>query len=747
MIASTITLEYSLTIEDACFTSMRRIVLFILLILLDMPVVATESTRPTVGLVLSGGGARGAAHIGVIEALEALEVPIDLIVGTSMGAVIGGLYASGIPIETIKHDFCDLNWGSMFKQDVKRKYLYFRRKLDDDIFISKNFIGMTNGKLHLSLGLTSGQNLYQIFKSYTIDQEPLPSFEFLPIPFRAVATDLLTGKTVALEAGDLALAMLASMAVPGIISPVKMNEYMLVDGGVSDNLPIQIAKQMGADIVIVVNVTSPLYEQSQIHDLTSVLGQISSILTNNNITESLSLLSSRDILITPTLYDVHTTNFEHFFSAIEPGRLATLAVKERLLPLAEKNYEPLSTSPYFIAPLRIHHIVVTRNHRFCRKTYTDFLSLDSTLVSVTDINQHINKLYGLNIFEKIYYGIDIADGVPYLEIKPRLKPKRSILFQESLLLHTDFRDDNQFSLVVGITDPRINQLLGEWRIVGSLGTDLGLMGELYQPLDPGLRWFVNPYVQFNREPYYLYYDFTEIARFINNNYSTGIKIGRNFSNKSRLYGYTELDYDIFDIIVTNPPLTSVTEKQWVSGFALEWDTLDNLYYPHHGIKGEASFYSTQSYFTASPHFTQLSAKTLAACSTGRHAMVLSARYNATLTGKPNLSSIFTLGGLFQLTGLQDNELMGANTALASALYFYEIKKIEFIPNRPAPVYIGGSFEVGNVWGERNISPRQSPIYSNSLFVGINTLLGPIYLGAGATYNGKKAIHLLVGPFF
>lgn len=725
--------------------------LFVTLLISTPFALYAEQDRPVIGLVLSGGGARGAAHIGVIEALEEMNVPIDLIVGTSMGAVIGGLYASGVPIEKIKYDFCELNWENVFKHDIKRKNLYFRRKLDDEIFVAKNFIGMTNGSLHLSYGLTSGQSLYQLFKSYTIDKEPIGCFSELPIPFKAVATDLLTGQVVALEQGDFALALLASMAVPGIISPIQLNEYMLVDGGVSENLPIEIAKQMGADVVIVVDVSTPLRDQTQIHDLTSVLGQISNILTYNNVKASESKLRPQDILIQPVLDDLGTIEFDHFADGIDPGKEAAFAQHERLTCYAQENYLPVACLPFVVTPLRIDNVIVTSNHSFCRKTYADYLRLESTLVNVEDINRHIDALYGLNIFDRIYYDVQTARGIPELEVKPRLKPRRTILFQESMLLESDFRDTNRFSFVLGVTDPHINRLLGEWRVIGALGSNVSFAAEYYQPLEPSLSWFFNPYIYFNREPFYLYYDFQEVARFIDNHYYASIRFGRNFSNWGRLYGFAAFDYDNYDVTVAETfaqtPLVSGFEKEYIVGGTLEWDALDNLYFPHHGFKGEATLSNNRAYFSQDPHFTQIESKALAAWSSGKHSLVLGTYYNSTLNGEANFISQFTLGGLFQLTGLQSDELMGENSALATLIYFYKFSKINFIPNRPWPVYLGGSFEVGNVWGERNISPRKSPIYSNSVFIGTDTLIGPIYLGAGATYNGQKAVHLLIGPFF
>ena len=182
------------------------------------------------------------------------------------------------------------------------------------------------------------------------------------------------------------------------------------------------------------------------------------------------------------------------------------------------------------------------------------------------------------------------------------------------------------------------------------------------------------------------------------------------------------------------------------GLTFEWDTVDNIYFPHHGLRGEAKFTSNEKAFGGKSHFSQFASRGLCGFSSGKHALALAGIYNKTLDGELELNSQFSLGGLFELTGLANNELMGNNAGLLTGIYFYEIKKLSLIPNRPSPVYAGASLERGKVWGDTNLGDNKF-ISSGSLFLGIDSLIGPIYLAFGMTDNGRKAAHLVIRPAF
>ncbi len=728
----------------------KHIVLVFILTYFSSAFAATEH-RPKIGLVLSGGGARGAAHIGVIEALEEMHVPIDLIVGTSMGAVIGGLYASGVPIQTIKHDFSHLDWDKVFSYNIERTDLYYRRKLDTDIFLIKNFISYSKGKIHIPYGIITGQSLYEEFNSYLLQDEPIKDFNHLHIPFKAVSTDLVTGKAIVLDHGDLALSLLASMAVPGIISPVDTNGYMLVDGGVSCNLPIEIAKQMGAEILIVVDVSTPMSTKAQIIDLAGVLGQLTNILTYKNIVQSKSLLTHKDILLTPKL-DLDTSDFEDFETGIQPGVVAAYQHENQLRKLSSPNIKNISKVKQ--ETVKIDEVMVNNKTKLLPSTYFHYLEFESQYVTPDDIKDHIDHLYGLSIFDRIYYGIESSPEGKRLVVEPKQDVNDPVYFQGSVLLDTDFQTTNTFGLVLGVTNEQVNSLMGELRLIAQVGHGEALFGEYYQPLTSDLSWFFNPSIGIQRTFYTGYFDFSSIATYLVTTSQLEFAFGKVFSNVARIKGYWDYDYNViklrtgcFDFlqnIFPNQLEEHVTDGS--VGIALEWDTIDNLYFPHHGIKGSIDLSTYQKAFGGETEFSQLVIKNLAAASTGKHAFVLGTLYNRTLEDIPSFPNKFNLGGLYELTGLYNNEISGDNSALISAIYFYELEKLNIIPNRPLPIYTGFSLEAGKVWGETNLSTNRF-IESASVFIAADSILGPIYLAAGATENGRKSVHLTLRPAF
>lgn len=729
---------------------MKKTIALILILFTGFSVFAEQPVRqhhPKIGLVLSGGGARGAAHIGVIEALEEMNVPIDLIVGTSMGAVIGGLYASGVPIQKIKSDFSTLNWNQIFSYNINRDDLYFRRKLDSDLFLIKNFIRYSNGKIRIPYGIITGQALYEVFNSYLLPLQPIRNFSDLAIPFKAVSTDLITGKAIVLDQGDLALSLLASMAVPGIISPIDTNGYLLVDGGVSCNLPVEVAKSMGADILIVVDVGTPLSTKAEIVDLTGVLGQLTNLMTHQNIERSTKLLTAHDILLEPKLTNIETAEFVKFAQGIEPGKISALQHSSQLRALSRPSARGRVAGYATRTPeIRIDQLSVINEKSIKPATYFYYLDFDSEYVSANEIKEHIDKLYGLSLFDRIYYNIEENQNVRTLVVEPKINKADPVYIQGSILLDSDFETTNTFGFVVGITNQQANSMIGEWRIIAQIGQGEGLLAEYYQPITDDLTWFINPVISIQRTPFTAYSDYNPLAVYINTTNTAAFSFGKLLSNWGRIRGYWEFENNDLKRRTGAPLIPEGHISDGEVGISFEWDTIDNLYFPHHGLRGHARLSSNDKAYGGETHFSQLDIASLAGFSAGKHALALGAKYNRTLEDTPSYPAKFSLGGLYELTGLYSGELIGDNSALISAIYFYEIKQIQIIPNRPSPVYIGASLEEGKVWGNTNLDANRF-IGSASLFVAIDSMLGPFYLAVGATDTGRKAAHLTLRPAF
>src|SRR5580658_3951302 len=295
---------------------------------------AAAPHRLRVGLVLSGGGARGAAHIGVLKVLEQMHVPIDAIAGTSMGAVVGGLYASGFSARDIEKIMTSLNWQIAFRDRPPREDLTLRRKQEDENFLVAFPLGVRGHKVVLPKGLIEGQGLSQLLRRLTLPVARITNFDELPTQFRAVATDLESGQSVVLGSGDLTSAMRASMSAPGIFAPVERQGRVLVDGGIGDNIPVDVARAMGVDLLIVVDVGSPLQQRNKLTDVTAISNQMLAILLRRNAQAQLATLGPRDILIAPDLGDASSFDFGAVARYIGVGEAAARASADQLAPLA-----------------------------------------------------------------------------------------------------------------------------------------------------------------------------------------------------------------------------------------------------------------------------------------------------------------------------------------------------------------------------------------------------------------------------
>ncbi len=260
---------------------------------------APSTDRPKIGLVLGGGGARGAAHIGVIQLLQELHVPVDYIAGTSMGSLVGAFYATGMNAEQLDATVRAIDFDTLFKDSTARKDEPYLRKLDDNLGLFGPKLGIGKDSQLLGLGAISGQKISFLFESLTSSRVAEGSFDNLPIPYRAMATDIITGDGVVIDKGNIAVAMRASMSVPGAFDPVIMGDYMLVDGGLANNVPIDVVRKMGADIVIAVDVGTPLEPRENLTSLVSITAQLSGLLVVRNAQAQIRTLTDRDILITP----------------------------------------------------------------------------------------------------------------------------------------------------------------------------------------------------------------------------------------------------------------------------------------------------------------------------------------------------------------------------------------------------------------------------------------------------------------
>ena len=288
------------------------------------------SGRPRLGLVLSGGGARGAAHVGVLKVLEEMHVPVDLIAGASMGSIVGGLYATGMSPQEMEDALATMDWDASFEDKVPRKEMPFRRKFDESSFLTKLRIGIQDGHTALPTGLVEGQKLNFILRQLTLPSATVDDFDKLSIPFRATATDVASGEGIVLSHGNVADAMRASMAFPGLFSPVELDGRLLVDGGVAENFPVETARKAGAEVLVAVNIGTPPAGKEKLTSLVKIINQVTNAATARNVRLSKAAIGPQDVFIEPDLGDISFIDFKRVRDAVAAGEKAARAQIEEL---------------------------------------------------------------------------------------------------------------------------------------------------------------------------------------------------------------------------------------------------------------------------------------------------------------------------------------------------------------------------------------------------------------------------------
>src|SRR3984885_3104665 len=369
---------------------------------------ADPAVRPRICLVLSGGGARGMAHIGVLKILDELKVPIDCIAGSSMGAIVGGLYASGMTVDQIESTMRSVDWQEAFHDAPPRRDLAFRRKQDDRNFLVKLPLGLKHGKILLPKGFIQGQKLQETLRQLTLPFSNSTDFDLLPTPFRAVATDLETGNAVVMGEGDLSIAMRASVSAPGVFAPVELNGRLLVDGGLAENLPINVARAMHADILIVSDVSFPLQPRAALDSALSISNQMLAILVRKDSDRQRASLGSRDVLIQPDLGLTPSTAFNAAATVISRGEDAARADRAALeaYGVGDAAYREYlarrGAREPGLPPIKFVR-VDPQSKRYEKTILAEMQPLVGKPLDPDQVGKRITELYGLGMFETLDY--------------------------------------------------------------------------------------------------------------------------------------------------------------------------------------------------------------------------------------------------------------------------------------------------------------------------------------------------------
>jgi NTE family protein len=708
--------------------------------------------RPRVGLVLSGGGARGLAHVGVLKALEELRIPVDAIAGTSMGAVVGGLYASGMTAAEIDALMRSIDWGAAFRDRPARNTLNFRRKQDDREFLVRFPLGIQGGSIRVPRGLIQGQRLTQTLRIETLPVAAIEDFDELPTPFRAVAADLETGERVVLERGDLTAAMRASMSAPGVFAPVEVDGRLLVDGGIVENLPVDVAKSMGVDVVIAVDVGFLPVPRRELTSALAVSNQAITIMMLRETGRQRSLLSSDDVLVLPELGGLQSTDFAAAEKTIGLGLAAMRASTDRLakLSLGEEPWQSYLAARARAPQQPVVHFVRTdrKSERYNERIQAELGPVMGQPLDPEALDSRLSHFYGSDNFEALDYRL-VREGVlTGIEVSARRKSWGPNFLRFGLELQDDFQGNSSFSAGVRAQVTEVNRYGAEWQTDLQVGANPLFRTEFYQPIGYGSNWFVVPRLSIERQNFDVFEDDRRIATYRVRDSAAGLDFGREFGSWGELRGGVILGEGNRNLLVGDPggpalpPRDRYDRGELMARFAV--DRLDDVFFPRNGELFTLQWNAPREALGADVDADRLAFDWTHARSWGRNTLILSAAGGAHVSG-PNdqVQDYYTLGGLFDLSGLSPDQISGPHFGIARTIAYRRIGSGQdglF----DVPTYLGFSLELGNVWLRRTDASVDTALFNGSAFVGFDTFLGPVYVAAGFGEGGDKSFYLLLG---
>jgi NTE family protein len=712
-----------------------------------LPVMGRAADAPRIGLVLSGGGARGLAHIGVLKVLEELRVPVHCITGTSMGAIVGGAYASGMSAARLEEKALEADWDDLFRDRPPRAEVSSRRKFEDYKTLFALEYGVRNGGLALPKGVIAGIAMEGFIRGLTGQAIGVSDFRRLPIPFLAVAADLETGEAVVLERGSLPLAIRASMSLPGVLSPVEIDGRLLVDGGIADNLPVGVARGLCAEVVIAVDIGTPPLERDQLKSLLSVTNQLSLFLGKASVDAQLRSLSGRDVLVAPELGRISAGSFRQAAEAIRIGEQAArrMADSLRRYSLPADRYAELRRGQ-IVAPKGLGSVDQIRFEGLQRSNPEVLRSLVRSKpgepLTEDQVSADLRRIYGRGDFESVDYRIQDEPGGRVMIVRPREKDWGPDYLRLGLGVATDFQGENLFNILASYRRTWLNRLGAEWTSDLQIGQDTHFFTELFQPVEERGRYFAAPYARVGRSARGFFFGEDRIADYEVDEARFGLDAGAVLGTwgEARLGAlWRRIDAKVGTGV---PFLPAVDETTAGPRALLAVDRFDSAWFPRRGYRGLFTAYAADEAFGSDREYQRVEAQLAAVKSWGAHTVGATAWGGSSLDSEMPAYEAFTLGGPLRLSGYRIDEFAGRRMAFGRLLYYN--RTIAFPGILGTGIFLGGSLEAGQIKDRFDGFPSAGTVWSGSVFLAADSIFGPGFLGLGAGEGGRWSVFLLLG---
>jgi len=728
--------------------------------------------RPSIGLVLSGGGARGYAHLGVLKVLEENRIPIDCVAGTSMGAVVGGLYASGMAADEMQKRLSEVNLADIAFDVTDRADLPQSSREDERSYINSLTLGFGKKGVKAPVGLVQGNRLQALLANWTAAVPTNQPFDQLPIPYRAVATDLQTGQMVVLDHGSLPLAIRASMAMPGLFAPAEINGRALVDGGLVSNLPVDTARQMGAKVVIAVDIGSPLRPLDALASPADVMQQMVGILIRQNVTAQRKQLAAQDVLLAPDLGALAFTDFQNAKQAIAAGAAAATAALPQLrhfalTPEQYAAYRSAHAQPLPL-PIRITRIEIKTTGGVPKRVVSDALHVKpGDTYDPATVSQDLLGLTTGGNFESVTQQIVSHGDDNVLEIDAREKYWGPNFLLFGVGMSSSSTDEGGFRLHVGYRRPWLTESGLEFRADTTVGSDLqSVRVELRQPLPAAYGLYISPYAEYQRRYVNLYDDSGEVKL---NQYvmqttraglDFGLPIGRLGDFRMGIGYATGHGSPNYNLPIPSDEGTSAlfwpsfSSQALTARARLVIDQLDDPMFPRKGYFGEfrveRSLWSHNSQSAqafgdgvSNTPYTEIYGKAMIAQQFGRHSVSATIEGGKSIGGTNLINAFnFTLGGFQHMAAYAADQLTGNELAYGNVTYMNQLMTFNASPIKALSV--GASAEVGNVWSSGVKVGGGALKQSYTFFTSLSTAFGPVYMGVALAPGGRRNIYLQLG---
>lgn len=708
---------------------------------------AQKPAQPKVGLVLGGGGALGLAHIGVLKALEEQRIPIDFIGGTSMGSIIAGCYASGMSPDEMQAWLESLDWDEVMSDATPRRELYFRRKQDDQRYLFEMGLNWKGPKM--GTGLAAGQKFNNLLQLAVLRTADITDFDRLPIPYRAVATDLQRGTALVLDHGNLATAMRASMAVPGVFTAVELDGRILVDGGIVDNLPVDVVKAMGADVIIAVDVGSDadVVDPESLRSLGGILGRTYTIAQRP---EQMEQFAQADIGIQPRLPGMTAADFARVSEFVPRGAEAARGKSAELAGLAvsEPEYAEFLKRQRRAKPesVRLDRVAVSGNRRVSAGAIRGRIySRPGEEFDGHKMQLDLMRIYGIGEFEHVLFRLDPGEQEGQRTLRYDVKEKAwgPLYLSCGLNLKSDFEKDTDWAMLVNVTRRSLNALGAEWRNELTLGSRQGLLSEFYQPLDDGGILFLAPRGEYRAELEDFYQEDDRIAEYdvqtVEGRLDFGIQLRR----------YAELRFGpawgagraTVATGATNLPTFDDNYAGWRAGLIV--DRQDRTVFAREGFYLQVDEASARKDLGGDVDFDKLSGVLRVFQSFGDHTFTLGLQGGTGFGDDLPVYAQFKLGGPSGFAGLVDGQFRGSYLGVASLGYAYRLLQLPSVLGKG--VYAIARFDTGNVWADE--LDTDDLRYGGAIGLGADLAVGPLYVAYGHADEGYDCFYFSLGTYF